>query len=147
MWKLRLNTPLHLPVKQTPSGQIIHLNWPPCNDSWHIYDKNGHASYQRFRKAVAIIINCFITISPQGTVSFVSDAWGEHASDKNIAVKSGNLKAVTRRCRTCWQGLIVRTVQAKLHIPKVIASSLEVEEIRSIANVRIHVERVIGLVR
>ena len=98
-----------------------------------------------------------IGITPQGTVAFVSDAWGGRASDKYITENSGILKKllpgdIILADRGFDIAKSVGTMQAKLHIPaftkgKSQLSPLEVEETRSIANVRIHVERVIGLVR
>ena len=141
---------------------------------------------QSFGKAVAVIIDCFevfldrpsnlkarastwsnykhkntakilIGITPQGTVSFVSDAWGGRASDKHITENCGILNKllpgdVVLADRGFDIAESVGAMQAKLHIPaftkgKSQLSPLEVEETRSIANVRIHVERVIGVVR
>ena len=140
---------------------------------------------ESFGKKVAVIIDCFevfmerpsnlkarattwsnykhrntakvlIGITPQGTVAFVSDAWGGRASDKYITENSGILKKllpgdIILADRGFDIAESVGTMQAKLHIPaftkgKSQLSPLEVEETRSIANVRIHVERVIGLV-
>ena len=90
-------------------------------------------------------------------MAFVSDAWGGRASDKYITENSGILKKllpgdIILADRGFDIAESVGTMQAKLHIPaftkgKSQLSPLEVEETRSIANVRIHVERVIGLVR
>ena len=141
---------------------------------------------QSFGKKVANIIDCFevflerpsnlqaraytwsnykhkntakvlIGIVPQGTVGFVSDAWGDRASDKLITENCGILKKllpgdVILADRGFDIAESVGTMQARLHIPaftkgKSQLSALEVEETRFIANVRIHVERVIGLVR
>ena len=141
---------------------------------------------ESFGKNVAIIIDCFeifldrpsnlqaraytwsnykhkntckvlIGIVPQGTVAFVSEAWGGRASDKHITENCGILKKllpgdIILADRGFNIAESVGTMQAKLHIPaftkgKSQLSALEVEQTRSIANVRIHVERVIGLVR
>ena len=98
-----------------------------------------------------------IGIVPQGTVGFVSDALGGRASDKLITENCGILKKllpgdVILADHGFDIAESVGTMQARLHIPaftkgKSQLSALEVEETRSIANVRIHVERVIGLVR
>ena len=98
-----------------------------------------------------------IGIVPQGTVGFVSDAWGGRASDKLITENCGILKKLLPGdviLADCGFDIAesVRTMQARLHMPaftkgKSQLSALEVEETRSIANVRIHAERVIGLVR
>ena len=141
---------------------------------------------ESFGKKVAVIIDCFeifldrpsnlqaraytwsnykhkntckvlIGIVPQGTVAFVSEAWGGRSSDKYITEHCGILKKllpgdVILADRGFDIAESVGTMQARLHIPaftkgKSQLSALEVEETRSIANVRIHVERVIGLVR
>ena len=98
-----------------------------------------------------------IGIVPQGTVAFVSEAWEGHASDKYITEHCGILKKllpgdVILADREFDIAESVGTIQARLHIPaftkgKSQLSALEVEETRSIANIRIHVERVVGLVR
>ena len=98
-----------------------------------------------------------IGIVPQGTVGFVSEAWGGHTSDRFVTENCGILKKLLPGdVILADQGFdiaeSVRTMQARLHIPafkkgKSQLSALEVEETRSIANVRVHVERVIGTVR
>ncbi|XP_065911810.1 uncharacterized protein [Dysidea avara] len=96
-------------------------------------------------------------IVPQGVVAFVSDAWGGRVSDKYLTEHCGLLsKLLPGDIVLADRGFdiaeSVGVMQARLHIPaftkgKDQLSALEVEQTRSIANVRIHVERVIGLVR
>ena len=84
-----------------------------------------------------------IGISPQGTVSYVSNAWGGRASDKYITENCGILKKllsgdVVLADRGFDIAESVGAMQAKLHIPaftkgKSQLSPLEVEETRSIA--------------
>ena len=139
-----------------------------------------------FGKTVAVIIDCFevfierpsnlrahastwsnykhrntakllIGIIPQGTVAFISEAWGGRVSDKQLTERCGILKKllpgdVVLADRGFDIADSVASVQAKLYIPaftrgKPQLSVMEVQETRQIANVRIHVERVIGLVR
>lgn len=98
-----------------------------------------------------------IGIAPQGVVSFISDAWGGRASDKYITEHCGILdKLLPGDVVLADRGFDISDSvgmhQARLHIPaftkgKSQLSALEVEQTRSIANVRIHVERVIGCVR
>ena len=90
-------------------------------------------------------------ITPQGVVCFVSDCWGGQVSDKHLTENCGLLqKLLADRGFDIAES--VGTFQARLHIPaltkgKSQLSSLEVEETRNIANVRIYVERVIGCIK
>ena len=98
-----------------------------------------------------------IGITPQGVVSFISDAWGGRVSDKYLTEHCGILSNllpgdIVLADRGFDIADSVGIHQAKLHIPvftkgKSQLSALEVEQTRSIANVRIHVEWVIGAVR
>ena len=102
-------------------------------------------------------VKFLIGIAPQGFVSYISTAWGGRASDKTIVEASGILKKllpgdVVIADRGFNVEDSVGLYAASLKIPaftrgKLQLSAQEVEETRKIASVRIHVERVIGLVR
>ena len=96
-------------------------------------------------------------ITPQGTISYVSQAWGGRTSDKFLTENCGILKkllpgdlVLADRGFTIAESLMFQ--QAQLAIPaftkgKDQLDPVDVEKTRGIANVRIHVERVIGLLR
>lgn len=98
-----------------------------------------------------------IAISPVGTISFVSRLWGGRASDKCITKQSGFLDLVepgdtimADRGFNISEDL--RLHGATLQIPsftrgKSQLSQKEVEFSQRLARVRIHVERVIGLLK
>ena len=98
-----------------------------------------------------------IGITPQVSVSFISEGWGGRASDKYITTKSGFIKnLLPRDIVLADRGFnideLIATVGASIQIPaftkvKRQLSGKEVDSTRSIANVRIHVERIIGAVR
>ena len=102
-------------------------------------------------------IKILIGITPQGTISFVSEAWGGRVSDKFITENCGFLDklipgdmVMADRGFTITESVGLR--HAKLVIPaftkgKSQLDPVDVEHTRGIANVRIHVERVIGLLR
>ena len=102
-------------------------------------------------------IKVLIGITPQGTISFVSEAWGGRTSDKFLTENCGFLKylkpgdlVMADRGFTIEES--VWYYQAKLAIPaftkgKDQLDPVDVEKTRGIANVRIHVERVIGVLR
>ncbi|XP_028403929.1 uncharacterized protein LOC114526517 [Dendronephthya gigantea] len=102
-------------------------------------------------------VKFLIGISPQGLVSYISSAWGGRASDKRITEESGMLKKllpddVVLADRGFDIDDSVGFSCASLKIPaftkgKPQLSPIEVEESRKVASVRIHVERVTGLVR
>ena len=102
-------------------------------------------------------VKFLIGICPQGVISFISKAWGGRTSDKYLTencqilnrLLPGDIVLADRGFNISES---VALHGAKLEIPaftkgKSQLSSLEVEETRRLANVRIHVERVIGLVR
>lgn len=102
-------------------------------------------------------VKYLIGVTPQGSVSFLSKAWGGRASDKHITencslldkLLPGDLVLADRGFDIAES---VGLMCAELKIPaftkgKRQLSPMEVESTRKIAHVRIHVERVIGLVR
>lgn len=102
-------------------------------------------------------VKFLIGVTPQGVISFISKAWGGRVSDKYLTENSGLLrKLLPGDIVLAYRGFDIADsvgfYQARLHIPaftrgKKKLSAEDVEETRKIANVRIHVERVIGLVR
>lgn len=102
-------------------------------------------------------VKVLIGITPQGTVSFVSEAWGGRTSDKFLTENCGFLKnlvpgdlVLADRGFTVHEEVWFR--QAELNIPaftkgKNQLDPVDVEKTRRIANVRIHVECVIGVLR
>lgn len=94
-----------------------------------------------------------IEITPQASISFISKAWGGRTSDKYLTehckLLPGDL-VLADRGFTIHEGIIFK--RAELAIPaftkgKDQLDPVDVEKTRGIANVRIHVERVIGLLR
>ena len=102
-------------------------------------------------------IKILIGITPQGTVSFVSEPWGGRTSDKHLTENCGFLNkllpgdiVMADRGFTITESVGLQ--QAKLLIPaftkgKSQLDPVDVEQTRGIASVRIHVERVIELLR
>lgn len=98
-----------------------------------------------------------ICISPHGVITFISKGWGGRTSDKHITEHSGFLKHlqhgdVILTDRGFNVAECLGSVGASLHISsftlgKSQLSPSEIEKTRSIPNVRIHVECVIGAVR
>ena len=98
-----------------------------------------------------------LRITSQGVISFVSDSWGGCLSDKHLTENCEILKKLLPGDVVLTDQVFdiadfVETMQASLHIPsftkgKSQLSALEAEDTRTIANVCILVERVIGCVR
>ena len=98
-----------------------------------------------------------IGITPQGVVSFISKGWGGRTSDKHITEHSGFLEnLMPGDVVLADRGFLVQDsvnlYNAELKIPaftrgKKQLDPLDIEATRGLAAVRIHVERVIGLVR
>ena len=101
-------------------------------------------------------VKYLIGVTPQGTVSFISEGWGR-VSDKHLTLHSGILKKllpgdtvladrgfdIQESVGLLWATLKMPTfTKGKSQL-----SVIEVEQTRRIANVRIHVERVIGNIR
>ena len=102
-------------------------------------------------------IKVLIGITPQGTIAFTSEAWGGRPSDKLLTENCGFLEkllpgdmVMADRGFTVQESVMFK--QAQLVIPAFTRGKdqlcpFDVEKTRGIANVRIHVERVIGLLR
>ena len=102
-------------------------------------------------------IKFLIGVTPFGTISFLSQCWGGQVSDKNLTQSSGFFNKIERgdtiladRGFTIAEDLAV--FGSKLEIPsftrgKQQLSQREVEMSKQLSRVRIHVERVIGLLK
>ena len=102
-------------------------------------------------------VKVLIAITPQGSICFTSKAWGGRTSDKYLTDKCGLLNHLkTGELVMADQGFTIHEsvalYQAQLAIPaftrgKNQLEPLDVERTRGITNVRIHVKRVIRLLR
>lgn len=102
-------------------------------------------------------VKYLIGITPQGTVCFISDGWGGRVSDKYLTENSNIWSHLTPGDTILAdRGFDIREFVglycANVTIPdftrgKKQLTGIEVEQTRRIANVRIHVERVIGVLR
>ena len=97
-------------------------------------------------------VKYIIGVTPQGSVSFISKGWGRRVSDKYLTEHCTILRKllpydIVLADRGFDIADSVAMYQAQLYIPAFTRGKKEVEGTRKIANVRIHVERVIGLVR
>ena len=108
-------------------------------------------SSYKHRNTVTVLIG----ITPQGCISFVSEAWGGRTPDKHLTENCGLLDkllpgdlVMADRGFTISDGVALK--HAQLVIPaftkgKEQLDPIDVEKTRGIAHVRIHFERVIGL--
>lgn len=105
----------------------------------------------------AYTVKYFIGITPQGSVMFISTGYGGRCSDKIITNKCTFLdKLVVGDVVMADRGFLIEEELkgrgVELNIPaftkgKAQLDALDIEDTRNIANVRIHVERIIGLIR
>ncbi|KAB0805322.1 hypothetical protein PPYR_02292 [Photinus pyralis] len=120
--------------------------------------KNKEASSQHFSHYKHHhTIKYFIGISPQGSVMFISKAFTGRSSDKFITENSGFLKnLLPGDLILADRGFLIKDsvnlCMAEVQMPAFLKGKKqlhpkEVEDTRKLANVRIHVERVIGLLR
>ncbi|WAR07398.1 hypothetical protein MAR_017356 [Mya arenaria] len=102
-------------------------------------------------------VKFLIGITPQGTVSYISKGWGGRTSDKYITEHCGYLNKLSPgdlilADRGFDISTSVGSLAASVNIPAFTKgrdqlSAADIESTRKLANVRIHVERVIGTVR
>ena len=98
-----------------------------------------------------------IGIIPHGTISFVSEAWGGHVSDKVITKESGILsQLLPGDLVLADKGFNIGDLVAEYHAEAVLPvfatgtsqfSAKKVSESREPAKVHIHVEQLIGMVK
>ncbi|XP_072142343.1 uncharacterized protein [Dermacentor andersoni] len=102
-------------------------------------------------------VKYFIGIAPQGSITYISKGWGGRTSDKLLTERCAILNnlqpgdtVLADRGFTIADAVGIHC--ARLEVPafrkgKRQLTAWEVEKTRKIANVRIHVERVVGLLR
>ncbi|XP_065654742.1 uncharacterized protein LOC136081359 [Hydra vulgaris] len=114
--------------------------------------------YSNYKKHSTLKV--FISCTPLGVINFVSKCWGGRASDNQI-VRESNFTSLKYHCPGdqiladrgfTLQDDFAANSSSELLIPaftrnKLQLSADEVETSRKIASVRIHIERVIGLIK
>ncbi len=143
---------------------VFRKHYPNCTviiDCFEIFIQRPTALFARAQTYSQYkhhnTVKYLIGITPQGSVSYISDGWGGRTSDKYITehcsflsnLVPGDLILADRGfdisdlvgsyCSTIKMPAFTR---GKAHL-----TGIEVEQTRKIANVRIHVERVIGNIR
>lgn len=118
----------------------IFIDWPTDL----LARAQTYSSYKHYKYLVGI--------TPQGSVGFISEGWGGRVSDKHLTQNSGLLDNLLPGDTILADRGSVGLCCATLVMPaftkgKKQLSGIEVEQTRNIANVRIHVERVIGNLR
>ena len=119
----------------------------------HLLTKAQSYSAYKHHQTVKYLIG----ITPQGTVCFLSEGWGGRVSDKHLTENCNLLSnLIPGDTILADRGFDIKETVglycATITMPaftkgKKQLSGIEVEQSRQIANVRIHVERVIGLIR
>lgn len=113
-----------------------------------------HFSNYKHHNTVKLLIG----ISPQGSIIFISEAFTGRCSDKFIVEENSNFldQLITGDLILADRGFLihdqVRQFLAEVHMPAFLKGvkqllPKDVEETRTLANVRIHVERVISQLR
>ena len=128
-YEIKIETPSHLVAKSATWSQYKHAN----------------------------TAKVFISMCPQGVTTFVSCAWGGRVSDKHLTINSGFLtKLLPGDIILADRGFDIEEdvarMQASLKIPAFTRGCMQlspqdIEKTRHLANVRIHIERVIGTTR
>ena len=155
-----------------PQRDIIRQNMPPLFKS--LYPKccciidcseifiNIPSSYSARSKTYSDYkkhntIKFLIGVTPCGSICFLSQCWGGRVSDKNLTQQSGFFRKLDRgdvvladRGFTLTEDFAVHG--ARLELPafsrgKTQLTQCEVEKSKQLSMVRIHVERVIGLLK
>ena len=150
-----LQTPMTMCFRKTFGGKITTIidcfelfidrpaNLTGHNLTWSNYKSHNIGKY-------------LIGITPQETICFISKGWGGRANYQDITENSKFLKYVVSNIIMADRGLNIAerlgTLGAKLEIPSFTKGQNQmraehVEATRVIANVRIHVEQVIGNLR
>ena len=103
------------------------------------------------------MVKFLIGITPQGVTSYISKGWGGRVSDKHLIENCGilnNLLPGDQILPDCWFNVqdSVGLFCAEIKIPpftkgKKQLSQMEVDTACKLSRVRIHVERVIGVLR
>ena len=160
IWPTRESIDLHMPKefkKQFPQTRVIVDGTEiPIQKPSNISDQCATWSSYKNRNT----LKCLIGISPKGLVTYVSEAYGGSASDRQIFERSSLMKDKSMLQQgdsvMADRGFVVQDLLATrdifVNMPTFLkgVSQLPASTVvkdRRIANKRVHVERVIGLAK